>query len=227
MSDGPQRTDGGERMSPIMMVLLVAGVVVAVFLLLVMIVWTIRVRRAENNSEPKPMNARKIMRDTREVQESASEIMERVNMRAGDIPEPAVVSVRSSGGDEKKSVFQALLGSAVPELSTLIELGKMIKESEEGKAADTPEEKNEALRKGVERMLEQHPDNAFLRQMLTSLPREAGTADPAVDKDGIQVFRIGGKTAIRVDGIDFSSADEINDPETRRKVRELIDRLLK
>lgn len=213
--------------SPTLMILLIAGIVGAVFLLLAMIAWTIRVRRAENMHEPTRQDPQDALRNAQWIQDSARMNLERIRERRGELPELRILQGSLPEGEGSRSVSQDLLLKAVPGLSVLMELGKVVRESEEGKAARTPEEKSEAFRMALERMVEQQPDNALLRQMLNSLPVGGGaprTAD--VDEERIQVYRIGGKTAIRVDGVEFSSADDISDPEVRSKVRELISRLL-
>jgi hypothetical protein len=213
--------------SPTLMILLIAGIVGAVFLLLAMIAWTIRVRRAENMHEPTQQDSQDALRNAQRVRDMAGMKLERIREHKGEFPEFRIFQGSLPEGEGSRSVSQDLLYKTVPGLSVLMELGKVVRESEEGKAARTPEEKNEALRKALERMLERQPNNALLRQMLNSWPVGGGTSHTdAVDEERIQVYRIGGKIAIRVDGVEFSSADEISDPEVRNKVRELISRLL-
>jgi flagellar biosynthesis/type III secretory pathway M-ring protein FliF/YscJ len=213
--------------SPTLMILIIAGIVGAVFLLLAMIAWTIRVRRAENMHEPTQQDLQDALRNAQRERDSAGMDLERIREHKGELPELRIFQGSLPEGKGTRSVPRDLLFKAVPGLSILMELGKVVRESEEGKAAQTPEEKNEAFRKALERMLEQQPDNALLRQMLNALPVGDGASHTAaVDDERIQVYRIGGKTAIRVDGVEFSSASDISDPEVRSKVRELISRLL-
>jgi hypothetical protein len=213
-------------MSPTLTVILTAGIVVGGALILALIAWTIRVRRAEEGPRPPSTEWQKQTPAASARPGSADETQDWIQSLTREIPDPSVSSAGPPSAGETKTVFQTLFNSAMPELATLLELGKMVKESQTlGKTADTPEAKNEAFRRAAMRMLEEKPQNVFLQQLVNSMPSSGGASSAWEGDDHIQVYRIGGKTAIRVDGTEYSSPADIDDPEVRDKVRELIRRL--
>jgi hypothetical protein len=209
-------------MQPIVLMLLVAAIGFTVFLLLALVVRTIRTRRAEDGFEPAPEGTRKSTREISDPFSTTEPAPDWMRSLSRDSPEP----VQSPGG-ESESPFKNLLRSAMPEISTLMDLGKMVKESQPvGEMPRSEEERNAAFAKAVDEMLEKQPDNAFLRQLRDSLPASGSRSDMPESENRIQVFQIGGKTTIRVDGVEYSSAEDIPDPEVREQVREKVQRLL-
>ncbi len=211
-------------MSQITTLALIAVSAFIVFLLLALVIWSIRIRRAEDGFEPAPTDRQKTRSEVYDPFAPAEPPTEDIQSLTQEIPDIPISSDKPPSDEETDSPFKGLLRSAMPELSTLIELGKMVKDSQEsGETPDSPEERNAALRRAVDQMLEKNPDNALLQQLSNSIP--SADASSAGD-DRVQVFQVGGKTAIRVDGVEISSAEDIPDPELREQVREKIRRLM-
>jgi hypothetical protein len=213
-------------MSPTVLVLLVAGTAFVVFLLLALIVWSIRIRRAEDGFEPAPPAVRKSARTFSESFSAAEQKPAWLNNLAGAVSDTRTSSAGPSTDQGSKSLLGNLMRGAMPEISTLLELGKMVRDSQAaGDAKMSAEERNAAFHRALDQMLEERPEDAFLQQLRASLP-PAGDASAFSDEDSrVQVFQLGGKTAIRVDGVEVSSADEISDPALREKVRRLLEEL--
>jgi hypothetical protein len=214
-------------MSPTVLVLLVAGIAFVVFLLLALIVWSIRIRRAEDGFEPAPPAVRKSARTFSESFSAAEQKPEWLNNLAGAVSDTRTSAAGPSTDEGSKSILGNLIRGAMPEISTLLELGKMVRDSQAaGDAKMSAEDRTAAFQRALDQMLEKQPDNAFLQQMRASLP-SAGGASAFSDEDSrVQVFRVGGKTTIHVDGVEVANADDIPDPEVREQVRENVRRLL-
>lgn len=213
-------------MSQTVTLVLIAVSAFIVFLLLALVLWSIRIRRAEDGFEPAPTDRQKnrsTVYDPFAPAEAPAEDMQSLTQEIPDIP---ISSAQPPTDEETESPLKSLLRSAMPELSTMIELGKMVKDSQAaGETPNSPEERNAAFQRALDKMLEEQPDNSFLRQLRTSMPSADASSAATAEDDRVQVFQVGGKTAIRVDGVEISSADDIPDPEIREKVRRLIDAL--
>ena len=227
-------------MSPIVQLVLIAGAVVAVFLFLAALVWGIRTRRGEENFVPAPKSLKNYSRG----ETAASTGNETVPDWLGGInPESTEAAIeesipgrprqpeegpRGSGqpaqttiGSEPRSLLGDLLRNAVPQLSAVMDLSRVIKQIQEaGELTDTPEERNTAIRKALDQMLEQQPGNEFLIQMRDSL--ESGEGTDAETDTVVQVVRVAGRNVIRIDGVEYYSLADIPDPDLRDEARKML-----
>jgi hypothetical protein len=213
-------------MSITLQIMLIAGAVFATFIVLGLVIWSIRIRREEDGFVPAPPKPPKSMIRTPYTVESEQAVADWMSPPTKEIAEPILPSGKLLPDDDFGSPFKSLLRSAMPELSTLIELGKMVKESQAAEgASNSPEERNAALRQAVDRMLEQNPDSDLLRQLRSSLPSAGEIADATIDDSRVQVYEVDGKKTVLVDGANVTSADDILDPVLREKIQRLLDSL--
>jgi hypothetical protein len=170
-------------MSTTVAVILIALMVLFGFLLAAALVWSIRTRRAEENFIPAPESIKhraSARNDTvpdwlhgsdsrqpdRGNPESVPDWLRQPNLNSRSFDGPERIPI--SAGPQ--SPFGDFLRNAVPELSTVIDLSRMVKQMQAtGEWTDAPDERNAAIRKALAKMLEQHPHNEFLIQMRDSL----------------------------------------------------------
>jgi hypothetical protein len=170
-------------MSPIILLILIAGSVIAVFLFLAALVWSIRTRRNEGNFVPAPesiknrasarndavpdwLHGSDSQQPDRGNLESGTDWLRQPNLNSRSFDEPERIPI--SAGPQ--SPFGDFLRNAVPQLSTVIDLSRMVKQMQAtGEWTDAPDERNAAIRKALDKMLEQHPHNEFLIHMRDSL----------------------------------------------------------
>jgi hypothetical protein len=209
-------------MQPIVQVILVAGIVLVVSLLLAAIAWGIRIRRDEDNFIPPPGPLKKSDRefpDPFAEKEAAQDGLRELKRGVADtIP----AAEKGQVGTGPESPMKNILRSAVPELSTLMDLGKIV--SQAGDSGGSSEERRRALLNAVEQMLEKQPDKALLRELRDTL--RAGEESPVEDSDEstVQVIRVGGRNVIRIDGTDYYSLADIPNPDLRDEaMRMLLD----
>ncbi len=180
-------------MSTTVAVILIALMVFFGFLLAAALVWGIRTRRTEENFIPAPKsikNRASVSNDP--VPDWLSGIDSRQPARANpeSVPDwlrqPNLDSPSFDGsgrnpiGTGPHSPFGDFLHNAVPQLSTVMDLSRMIKQMQAtGEWTDAPDDRNAAIRKALAKMLEQQPNNEFLIQMRDSFQSDDGSdADP-------------------------------------------------
>ncbi len=75
-----------------------------------------------------------------------------------------------SSATEPEPLLRNVLRGAFPQISVIMEMGKLVQqiEAQQGESA-TKEERMANLRTAVDRMLAEHPDNEFLVQMRKTL----------------------------------------------------------
>jgi hypothetical protein len=176
-------------MSPIILLLLIAGTVIAVFLFLAALVWGIRTRRAEENFIPAPESGKhraSVRNDTVPDWLHGSDSQQPARANPESVPDwlrrPNLDS-RSFDGSERNPIgagppspFGDFLRNAAPQLSTVIDLSRMVKQMQAtGEWTDAPEKRNAAIRKALAKMLEQQPDNEFLIHMRDSFQSGDGS----------------------------------------------------
>jgi hypothetical protein len=205
-------------MSSTILILLVAGAVVAVFICLAALAWGIRTRRGEENFIPAPESSVKNqprLSESGGAGEAAPEWM--------PAAEPAVTVSPPSGTG---SPFGDILRTMVPQLSTIIDIGKAMQQMQvSGETMQNPNERNAALRKALDRMIEQQPDNPTLRQWRDSIPAES---ESETDEDitiDVEVIQVAGRNVIRAGGVEYFSLAEISDPDVREEARRLLAEL--
>ncbi len=189
-------------MSSIVLLLTVAGSVFGAVILLALIVWSVRIRRDEGNFEPAPdwmkMGKREILDSPAPVEES-----------------PSII--------EAESPLRSFLRNAVPELSSAIDLGKIVQMAEDaGEKLGSTEERKAVIYKAVNELLEQQPENEFLRQVLDSLQIGDYQSEETASEDRVKVLRIPGRNLIHVDGVEYYSVADIPDPEMREEARRIL-----
>jgi hypothetical protein len=188
-------------MQPVVLVILIAGAVVAGFLFLAALLWGIRSRRGEEDFIPIPaekprgrlsgadsemesipewLRASDTSESSDEMEAAADWMQSAKSVDPGNDAEPE----RLSSGADYESPFQNLLHTALPQFSTIMDLGKLAEQiqSEEG-FSGSAEERTAALRKALDRMLEDQPGNEFLIQMRKSIPSEDGSEMGAIGND--------------------------------------------
>ena len=213
-------------MQPAVLMILVAGIVFAVFLILAALVWSIRTRRSEENFIPAPAAMKKEKREVPDPfggKEPAPDWMLELKRDALDsVSTPERVPI----GAEPESPVKDFLHSAFPEISTLIDLGKMVQQVQSaGGAPESSEERKEALLTAVEQMLEEQPDNPLLLQVRDTLQSGGGQTVDSTGGNRVQVVQVAGRNILRVDGIEYYSVADIPDPELRRQARLLLTSL--
>jgi nitrogen fixation-related uncharacterized protein len=227
-------------MSPIIQLILISGSVVAVFLFLAALVWGIRTRRGEESSVPAPRSLKNYTRQ--EIggstgSEAVPDWLGGVNPELPDVAKGESVQdwlrqpnldVRGTNepgrvptGAEPRSPFGDFLRNAVPQLSTVIELSKLVKQMQAaGDWADATDERKAAIRTAMDQMLEQQPQNEFLIQMRDSL-ESADESETGTDTV-MQVIRVAGRNVVRIDGIEYYSLEDISDPNLRDEARRML-----
>jgi hypothetical protein len=206
-------------MSSTVLVILVAGGVISVFLLLAALAWGIRTRRGEENFTPAPGRIRKTqprLSDSGGVEEAVPDWMA--------APKPAA-TVSLPSGTGSPSAFGDILRTTVPQLSTFIDLGKLIQHMQaSGETMDNPEERNAALRKALDQMIAQQPDNAMLRQWRYSIGSVGESEDDEeyTEDVDVEVVRVGGRNVIRAGGTEYYSLMDIPDPDVQEEARRLL-----
>ena len=227
-------------MSPIIQLILISGTVVAVFLFLAALVWGIRTRRGEENFVPAPKSLKNYNREETGVStggetvpdwlhgmtpkspgtakgESVPDWLRQPDAGLSGSGEPGRVPI----GAEPRSLLGDLMRNAVPQFSTVMDLAKLVKQMQAaGELADNPDERNTAIRKALDQMLEQQPNNEFLIHMRDSLP-SAGESDAETDAV-VQVIRVAGRNVIRIDGVEYYSLADISDPVLRDEARQML-----
>jgi hypothetical protein len=210
-------------MSPIVLVALIAGVVFFAFIVLALVVWSIRIRRDEEGFQPAPAKRQTI---TGGNAAQAEQIPEWLRGKTQYPIGSALADARVQPGTGEESPLKNLLRGAIPEFSTLMELGQMVQNSQgTGELPTSAEERDAALQNAIGEMLEKQPDNTFLHQILVSLQSTGNQAAESTENDRIQVFLEGEKLCVRVDGIEYSDPEAISDPEMREKVRRVLESL--
>jgi hypothetical protein len=227
-------------MSPIVLLILVAGTVIAVFLFLAALVWGIRTRRGEENFVPAPKSLKNYNRQETggsTGSEAVPDWLRGVNpespatVKGESVPEwlrQPDLDMRGTNepgrvptGAEPRSLLGDLLHNAVPQFSTVMDLAKVVKQMQAaGELAENPDERNAAIRKALDQMLEQQPNNEFLIQMRDSLQ----STDPSdTNTDAVvQVIRVADRNVIRIDEIEYYSLADIPDPELRDEARRML-----
>jgi hypothetical protein len=227
-------------MSPIVQLILIAGTVVAVFLFLAALVWGIRTRRGEENFVPAPKTLKNYNRPetgTSAGSETVPDWLQGLNPESPEIAKEESApdwlqqpdsSLRGSGqpaqttiGSEPRSLLGDLMRNAMPQLSTVMDLAKIVKQMQAaGDWTDASDERKASLRKALDQMLEQQPGNQFLIQMRDSL--ESGEGADAETDTVVQVVRVAGRNVIRIDGIEYYSLADISDPDLRDEARKML-----
>jgi hypothetical protein len=207
-------------MSSTVLVILVAGGVIAVFLLLAALAWGIRTRRGEENFIPAPekiKNYRPRLSDAGGDVETVTEWM--------PAPKPAgTVSPPSGAGSPP--AFGDILRTVVPQLSSVIDLGKLMQQMQiSGETMQNPDERNTAIRKALDQMIGQQPDNAMLRQWRDSFPAESESETEEDITIDVEVIQVAGRNVIRAGGVEYYSLAEIPDPDVRDEARRLLAEL--
>jgi hypothetical protein len=229
-------------MSPVLLTILIAGIVFAGFLLLAAIAWGIRTRRGEENSIPAPDRKKNVWESSAAPDESGE---------IPDWLQPAAPKAGESGGRQKDTPewlrgmtaeareFDSPFGStpvgtekispvldmfrgAFPQVSTLVSLGKLVKQiqAEEG-SPETPEVRLTALTTAVKQLLEKNPEDEFLLRIRDAL-QSAGPAGDAVGGESVKVVQVAGRNVVRVGEDEYDSVSEIPDPELRDQVRSIL-----
>ena len=227
-------------MSPIIQLILISGGVVAVFLFLAALVWGIRIRRGEENFVPAPLSLKNYNRPETGAStgnESVPDWLGGMDRESPGTTEGESVpdglrqpdeGLRGNGepnrvpiGAGSQSPFGEFLRNAVPQLSTVMELSKMVKMMQAaGELTDSNDERSAALRKALDQMLEQQPNNEFLIHMRNSF-QSADESDEDTDAV-IQVIRVAGRNVIRIDEVEYYSLADISDPDLRDEARQLL-----
>ena len=204
-------------MSPTVLVILVAGCVIAIFLLLAALVWGIRTRRGEENFIPAPESIRKTQPRLSESGGAEDAVPEWMAA-----PKPAATFSPPSGTGSP-SAFGDILRTMVPQLSSVLDLGKLMQQMQvSGETMQNPDERNAALRKALDQMIGQQPDNAMLRQWRDSIPEES---ESETDEDitiDVEVIQVGGRKVIRAGGTEYYSLMDIPDPDVQEEARRLL-----
>ncbi len=227
-------------MSPIVQLILIAGAVMAVFLFLAALVWGIRTRRGEENFVSAPKTLKNYNRpetgtsagnetvpdwlqglspESPEIakEESASDWLQQPNSDLRGSGQPA----QSTVGSEPRSLLGDLMRGAMPQLSTVMDLARMVKQMQAaGEWTDASDERKAALRRALDQMLDQQPGNQFLIQMRDSL--ESGEDAGAETDTVMQVVRVAGRNVVRIDGVEYYSLADISDPELRDEARKML-----
>jgi hypothetical protein len=187
--------------SSIVLLLTIAGSVFGVALLMALIVWSVRIRRAEGNFVTTPDWMKK---GPEESLDSPAPIRE----------SPSIIEVESP--------IRNFLRETVPELSTAVDLGKIVQMAEAaGEKPGSAEERKAIIYKAVNEMLEQQPENEFLRAVLDSLQIDEDQPEETSSQDRI-IIQIPGRNLIHVDGVEYYSVADIPDPEMREEVRHIL-----
>jgi hypothetical protein len=209
-------------MSSTILIVLVAGGVVVVFLLLAALAWGIRTRREEENFSPAPDSLKPIKRTSPGFASGNETVPDWMPE-----PEPAatvsVPSVRIPTGMGLQSPFGDLLRNAVPQLASVMDLGKLVQQMQaSGETIQNPDERNAAIRQALDQMIEQQPDNELLLQIRDSIGSgDESEADEEYTVD-VEVVRIGGRNVIRAGGTDYYSLMDIPDPDVQAEARRLL-----
>jgi hypothetical protein len=227
-------------MSPIVQLVLIAGAVVAVFLFLAALVWGIRTRRGEENFVPAPKSLKNYSREetaTSTGNETVPDWIGGMNPESPDTakeesvpgwplqpeegPQGSGQPAQTTIGAEPRSLLGDLMRNAMPQLSTVMDLAKMVKQMQAaGDLTDGSDERKSALRKALDQMLEQQPGNEFLIQIRDSL--ESGEGAGAETDTVVQVVRVAGRNVIRIDGVEYNSLADISDPDLRNEARKML-----
>ncbi len=227
-------------MSAIVQLILISGGVVAVFLFLAALVWAIRTRRGEENFVPAPKPLKNYSRPEAGAStgsEAVPDWLRGVNPQSPEASKEESVPdwlqqpedgrqgsgqpAQTTIGSEPRSLLGDLMRNAMPQLSTVMDLARMVKQMQAaGEWTDASDERKASLRKALDQMLEQQPGNPFLIQMRESL--ESGEGTDAETDTVVQVVRIAGRNVIRIDGVDYNSPAEIPDPELRDEARQML-----
>ncbi|MBN2085146.1 MAG: hypothetical protein JW748_07950 [Anaerolineales bacterium] len=209
-------------MAPIVQIILLAGAVFTVFLLMAALAWGIRTRRNEEDFMPAPNSLQKHNRRMPAAfpgDESAPDWMRQPGQDAGGSGQPERIPAGIGG----QPFFTDFLRNAVPQISTLIDLSRAVKQMQAaGDWTDASEDRKAAIRKALDQMLEQQPQNEFLIQMRDSLEFDGESDAEAEDEEGMQVIQVAGRNIIRVDGTEYYSLAEIPDPRLRNQARQML-----
>jgi hypothetical protein len=226
-------------MSSVVLLFAVAGFVLVAFLLAAALVWSIRVRRSEGNFVPAPEGWKQRRRGTPDSSAESGSHPERLREReresapvAEEDGPPAWMREKQGGesvseripiGAEPESPLKDFLRNAVPSISTVVDLGKLVQQIQAAEEKlDTPEERRAAIVRAAEQLMEQHPDNDFLRQVLESLQIQGYSAAETEPPKVINIVQTTGRNLIHVDGVEYSSVEDIPDPEKREQARRML-----
>ncbi|GEM_PF-3776621 len=209
-------------MSPIIQIILVAGAVLVVFLFLAALVWGIRTRRGEEDFIPAAQSLKNYssgMSAAASGDEIDTDWLRQPEHDASGSGEPERIPIDAG----RQPSFTDFLRNAVPQISTVMDLSRAIKQMQAaGDWTDASDERKAAIRMALDQMLEQQPQNEFLIQMRDSLEFAGESEDEADDEEGMQVIRVAGRKVIRVDGVDYYSLAEIPDPDLRDEARQML-----